>query len=171
MHRLASILAFGGVALLVSWAVSAPAAPASAPPPALLVDALDQVTPIVANVNAQVDRMRERLASPPQFPAPERDPFRFGRRPESPRPAQVVIAAPPPGPVEPAGPELPRLVAITAETIDGSVVRRAVLSAGDSVSVVKVGDKIGLFFVRSISLDAAELVDVASSLTYRISLK
>ena len=44
--------------------------------------------------NAQVDRLRERLATPPPYPPPARDPFRFGRatRALAPTPAR---AAPP----------------------------------------------------------------------------
>jgi hypothetical protein len=85
----------------------------------------------------------------------------------------VKEAPPPAAPVEPMtppGPVLPKLLAIVATDVDGSVVRTAAFSVGDFVQVVKVGDTLGPYVVRSISADVAELTDAATGTTYKISL-
>jgi hypothetical protein len=170
MNRVAGLLFLGGVILLASW-VWAPAAPVSLAPPAASAAGLEQSAGVVAEVNAEVDRLRERLAAPPQFPPPARDPFRFGERPEPARRATPPVLAEPLAPVEPPAPRLPLLVAIAANIADGVVTRTAVLADGDDVRLVKEGDQIGRFVVRSVGADAAELVDPTTSRTYRIVLK
>ena len=169
MSRVAGLLYLGGVIVLASW-VWAPAAPVSPPPPATTSTKLDQSGTVVAEVNAEVDRLRERLAVPPQLPPPARDPFRYGERHEPRRPLAPPVEAPA-APAEPPAPRLPLLVAIAANTTDGVVTRTAVLAEGDGVRLVKAGDQIGRFVVRSVSADAAELFDPMTSRTHRIVLK
>jgi len=171
MHRFALALLLGGVVLLVSW-VNAPASPSPDGSGAAATSTLDQLAPVVAEVNAQVDRLRERLSAPPARPRPARDPFRFGRRTEAPRPvATTASEAPAELPSEPPPPTLPRLIAIMESATDGAPVRTAVLSEGDGLQIVKPGDTIGRFTVRAIGADALDLVDVATSRTFSISLK
>ena len=158
-----------GVALLVSWAV-APAAPVAPPDTAAAIAAIEQSVPVVDEVNAQVDRLRERLAAPQKFPPPQRNPFDFGRRPEPPRPVKPVVETPA-VPVEPPPPPLPRLLAITSNTVDGAVTHSAVFSNGDDVSIVKAGDTISRFVVRSVTTDGAELVDRNTQRVFRVPLK
>jgi hypothetical protein len=169
MNRAAKALLLGGVVLLATWVV-APAAPG---PPAATADplaSLDQTTPVVAEVNAQVDRLRERLAAPPELPPPARDPFRFGERRD---PRRVVAPVEAPAivpPLEPA-PPLPVLIAITSNTIDGTLTRTAVFAEGEEVRIVKEGDTVGRFLVQTVSADAAELLDKMTSRTHRVTLK
>jgi hypothetical protein len=173
MQRITSALLVGCGLLLVTWAL-APASPSPARPP--LVTA-DQTTPtqtptLPADVNAQVDRLRERLSTAPQFPAPTRDPFRFGRRPEPARPAPVTPPAPAileaPAVIKPA---LPRLVAVMTTEVEGGPQRTAVLAVGDDVQMLRIGESIGKLTVRSIGEDTVELVDQSTGATFRISLR
>ena len=172
MKRLSAIVIFAG-AVLVSTHILAPAAPPPAPAALTSADlaAIAQTAPVVEQVDTQVDRLRERLAAPPAYPQPLRDPFRFGQRTEPPRPkpasAPAAIVELPAAPA----PALPRLIAIATNMTDGSPVRSAVLSAGDDVQVVKTGDTYGKFLVRTIGADAVELTDPAAGSTFKISLQ
>lgn len=171
MHRFALALLLGGVALLVSWA-NAPASPAPDAADAASAPSLDQLAPVVADVNAQVDRLRERLSAPPTRPDPRRDPFRFGRRTEAPRPVNPAAAAPlAEGLAEPLPPPLPRLIAIMESPADGGILRTAVLSEGEGLAIVKPGDTVGRFIVRSIGVDLLDLIDVATARAFSVSLK
>src|SRR5205823_4249244 len=87
MKRLGAIVIFTA-AVLVSTKILAPAAPPPAAPAPRSFEllAIAQSKSVVDEVDAQVDRLREKLANPPAYPQPTRDPFRFGQRPESERP-------------------------------------------------------------------------------------
>jgi hypothetical protein len=152
MNRLASALIVGGAALLLMWQVT-PATSAPPPPRTDVSLELDQAAPVLAQVNAQVDKLRERLAAPPSFPPPSRDPFNFGTRPDRvPRPAPadaptIVDALAPPAPVPPA-----------------------VFSVDDDVQIVAAGQSIGSFIVRNISADRVVLVHRASNAVFSIKL-
>jgi len=176
MPRLLAIVIFAG-AVLISTRILAPAAAPRPLPPLSAADlaAFAQTTAMVDEVNAQVDRLRERLASPPSYPAPTRDPFRFGAKAEpappkppapAPRPAAAVVAAP-----AISMPPLPRLVAIISSSTDAGSSQRAVVAAGDDVQILKIGDTVSRFVVRSIGVDAVELADSASGATFKISLQ
>ncbi len=168
MHRVASILLAAGVVLLTTWVV-APAAPSPSPLPAHTDASLDQSAPIVAEVVAQVDRLRSRVEEPQGFPPPERNPFSFGAHPEPPariRPVMSMPVEPPP----PPAPVLPKILAIIANEVDGGVTHNAVFSTGEDVLILKVGDVIGPFTIRSIAADVVELVD-ASGVMHRLPLR
>jgi hypothetical protein len=170
------VLLFAGALLISQWVLSS-AAPTVAPPasavsaPRTDLAAYEQATaPIVAEISAQVDRLRERLNTPPPPPQPTRDPFRYGER-EVPRPKVVqpdVVAVPPP---PPPAPELPRLVAITSETTAAGVEWRAAISNGDQILLVKAGDTLGPFVVRSVSETTLELTDPATGAHYKVVLQ
>jgi hypothetical protein len=171
MKRFAAIVLFAA-AVILSTHVLAPAAPPPARPAVSAADLalVDQAAPMIDLVNTQVDRLRERLAAPPVYPAPTRDPFRFGTReaPSRPKPAAPVASAvelfvPPP-------PVLPRLVAIAATAGEGGVVRTAVLTVGDDVQILKSGDSVLKFVIKSIGADVVELVDSATGATFRLLL-
>jgi hypothetical protein len=164
MQRVASLTLLLGAVLLLSWVI-APAAPSPARnhPGAA---AFEQASaPAVAEITAEVDRLRARLATPPAYPPPLRDPFRFGPR------AEPKHAAAPPPVAEPPAPDLPRVVAILADAAGGAVTRRAALSFGDQVRIVQAGDTIGGFVVRSISADTVELTDPTTGAAYRLLLR
>ena len=174
MKRFVAIVLFAGAVLLSTHIL----APAAAPPSAPIVLATDlaaiaQAAPIVESVNAQVDRLRERLANPPAYPAPTRDPFRFGGRREPARPTSAEPAPPDPVVAAPAisAPALPHLVAIASNTVEGGLVRTAVLAVGDDLQVLKAGDTIAKLVIRSVGADAVELADPVSGKTFRILLQ
>lgn len=172
MQRIAAVLAAGGGVLLLTWMVSpAASAPTRTDPPRTAIE-IDQSSAVVAEVNTQVERLRERLDTVPSFPPPSRDPFNFGRRAE-PRPPVVSNPTPPvPAIVEaPPGPVLPHLVAIVASDEDGGVVRSAVISENDDVRFLKPGDTMGNLVVRTIAADVVTLVDRTSGATFTLSLR
>ena len=173
MKRLGAIVLFAGAVLLSTHIL----APAASPPPPPAFGAADlaaivQTTPVVEQVDAQVDRLKARLASPPAYPAPVRDPFRFGARTE---PTAPKAAAPAPAPVAPGpasvAPTLPHLVAIATNGADGGLVRTAVLAAGDDLQLVRAGETYSKFLVSFVGTDAVELTDPATGSTFRISLQ
>ena len=163
MQRLAVALLLAGVLLLASWVMEGdrPASPGAAA-------AASQVTPLVADMNAQVDHLRERLAVADRFVAPKRDPFRFRRQPE-PRPAVTEPVVPEPAVA--AAPPMPQLVAILTDTGANGVTRRAVFAFGGNVSIVKPGDALDRFDVGRIDADVVELTERATSSTLRLSIK
>ena len=173
MKRFAAIIAFAG-AVILSTHILAPAAPpaAKAPPTATDLAFIQQAEPLIDKVNTQVDRLRERLTAPPAYPAPTRDPFRFGAREKPSRPAAAVPAleAPMAPPVE-TPPVLPQLVAIAARATGARIVRTAAFMVGDDVQIFEVGDTIMKFVIRSIGPDAVELADPIAGRTFLIALQ
>ena len=173
MKRFGAIVLFAGAVLASTYILTPAAAPPS--PPAVSASdlaAIAQAKPVVDAVDAQVDRLRERLTNPPDYPQPVRDPFRFGARPEPPRPKPTVspaltdraVVVPPP-------PALPKLVAIATSVVDGALVRTAVLSVGDDLQIVKAGETYQKFSIRTIGIDVVEIVEPESGKTFKISLQ
>jgi len=164
MQRLTSALVLlGGAVLLLIWQVS-PATSAPKAAPSALSTSLEQTGPVVSEVNTQVDQLRGRLQQVKPYPEPTRDPFNFGTR-AVPKPA----APPRPPAIEvPAPPVLPELVAIVG---DAKTERRAVLSAGDDVRFVKVGEATGVFVVQSLSADTMVVVDQTTGKSYTVILR
>jgi hypothetical protein len=162
MKRLAAIIVFAG-AVLLSTHILAPAAPPKPLPEvnAAELAAIDQTQSMVDEVNAQVDRLRERHASARLIPT--RDPFRFGKtvEPAPPKPAP----APPP-----VAPHLLRRrftpVAIVSDHRCRLIHSRPV---GEDVQIVN-GDSVSKRVVQSIGVDAIELADPVSGATFRILL-
>ena len=170
MQRLAQILLLAGGVLLATW-IYAPAAPSPSPVPARVAEPVDQTAPLVAEMAAQTERMRTRLDEPQNFPPPERNPFTFGARREvvPPRPRLPVAAAEVPPPPPPA---LPKLLAIVANDGEGgTVVLTAIFSVGDNVQVVKAGDQIGAFVIRSVTAEGVELLDPVTSAVHRVTIR
>jgi hypothetical protein len=166
VHRYLPILLLGAVLLLVNG-LQAPASPPRATD--ATVASLEQAAPTITAVNAELERLRERLATTPQYPPPQRDPFRFGRRPE-PTVAKPATIAPPP--IVESGPELPRLVAIVeSKGSDGGVTYRAVVGVSDDVRVVSAGETVDAFVVRSITSDRLELIEKATNRSHLLTLK
>lgn len=170
MNRIAVLLAFVGVALLSS-AVVAPAEPTPDFVEPLAVDPVyQQEAPVLAQMSAQVERLQQRTSPVPEFPETQRDPFRFGARPEPARPKTPVVAPTTPD-VEAPPVILPKLVAIVANATDGGLLRTVVLSFNDDVQILKPGETIGKFVVRAIAADGADLVDPSTGATFHISLR
>jgi hypothetical protein len=171
MHRVAPILLVSGFVLLLTW-VAAPAAPSPTPLPAHASAAVDQTAPLVAEMAAQVERMRSRLEEPQGFPPPERNPFTFGARREVvPTRPRVPVAAPEEPPPPPPAPMLPKLLAVVTNNAGGVVSLQAVFSTGNDVTVLKAGDAIGPFLIRSITAEFVEIVEPLTNTVHRLPLR
>lgn len=175
MRRLLLVVVAGGVLLLANW-VQAPAAPARsvAAPSAADVASAEQtaqsVDPVARQIDQEAERLRQRLAERAPFAEPVRNPFRFngtksvpkGSEPFSTKSVEkgsdpLVLKAPAPPPIE-----MPTLIGLTEDTAAGVETRSAVLTMGDEMAVVKVGQTFSRFIVQSIGLTSVELVDVTS---------
>jgi hypothetical protein len=168
-RAMSTLLLLAGAALLVTWLVT-PAA--SAPPPQAPAPhtALDDDAPLLADVNAQVLELRDRIGARPVYPPPVRDPFSYVTRTRQPRasvPSVVRESVEPPVPVGPAPPALVAILSASA-----SSPRRAVLAApgADDVQFVAAGGTIGRFVVRDIEDDVVILADPETNATTRLTL-
>jgi hypothetical protein len=157
----------GGGVLLVAWiaaAVGAPrhaAGPARDPQPA--PQASEQLTAIAADVHAQAERLRERLARAPVPQTPLRNPFAFDLpRPELPPPGRVAATSgPEPAPSAPAVPML-SLIGVAEDATSGGP-RRTAIIAGEANALYFVGEGQALgsrYRVTAIGADAVELDDL-----------
>ncbi len=168
-RAMSTLLLLAGATLLVTWLVT-PAA--SAPPPQAPVPhtALDDEAPLLADVNAQVLELRDRIGARPEFALPTRDPFSYAARAR--RMHAVTPLAPEPAVVPaPAAPPPPALVAILSA--DAASPRRAVLSLpdADDVQFVTAGETVGRFTIRDILDDSVLLADTQTNATTRLTLR
>ena len=164
-----------GAAVLGAWLASAasdqgPRNPVRASPPA----AASPIDHLATDVEAQAERLRQRLDTAPAPQAPLRNPFAFAPRAQSvARPGRVVAASVPlPLPAEPAEPSL-ELIGIAEKQAGEAVVRTAMISndAGDLL-MVTVGQRIlGLYDVAAIGHDAIELKHSISGAIRRLVLR
>ena len=165
MRRIASlVLGLGAIAavwLIVPRSLFAP------PPMTLSTAELTATEKTVEQIDAELTRMRDRVALTTASAESTRDPFRFGARPATQQPTKVapLPPAPPPPPPEPV---LPRLIAISSQTTTGGVVRSAALSVADNVVIARPGDTIGALVVHTIGDEFVELVDPSTGTAYRV---
>ena len=142
-----------------------------ASPDSVALDAL------VADVQAQASRLRQRLETAPAPQAPFRNPFSFAERPSP--PARVVKTAPAPelpavapAPVV-AEPAL-QLIGIAEKKVGGTIVRTAMLTPGDADALIMAiaGQQIlGAYEVVTVTIDAVELKDLVTGTTRTLTLK
>jgi hypothetical protein len=164
---MSAVFLLAGATLLVTWLVS----PADSAPPARVPAArttLDEAAPLLADMNAEVDHMRDRLVTKPPSPVPTRDPFTYGHRVVQPRASR-------PDPIVATTPLVllptPTLVAILSG--DATAPRRAVFSTldTDDVQFLTSGDTIGRFVVSEIQDDLVMLTDRRTDETVRLTLR
>jgi hypothetical protein len=172
MKRLGAIVLFAGAVLFSTHMLAPAEPPASAERERVAARAaLTQQAAAadqVEQVNAEVERLRKRLEAQPAYPAPARDPFRFGARAEQ-KPAAASAVAP--AAPEPPKLVLPQLIAITTSVDAGVSSRNAVLAFGDNVQVVKPGETFGAFVVRSVGADGVELIESVTGRAATVSLR
>jgi len=176
MRRLALAFSTSGVLLLATW-VQAPAAPVrdASVPSATDVASAEQsaqaVAPVARQIDAEADRLGQRLSVRVAAPTPARDPFRFAvserRVPTGSEPFSTGSVEKGSDPVAlnalvPAVVVVPVLIGVTEDVVGGVVVRTAALTMGDDMAVVKIGQMFSRFLVESISATSAVLVDVTS---------
>ncbi len=163
MQRLAVALLLGGALLIATWVAADD--PPQRPQPATPSDA---VAPILADVNAEVEQLRERLTVDRRFTPPGRDPFRFRTTPEP----RVDVSTPAvPAPVVVAPLPMPELVAILTDKTDVGMTRRAVFSFAGTVHIVKAGDAVDRFVVARVDADGVDLTERETSTTVRVTIK
>ena len=164
------ILLICGSLLLVTWLVSpASSAPQTSAPQ--VVD-LGPLPAELADVNAQLDRLKTRLDRTVDVPVPSRDPFHFAARRSVDRPAPVAT---PSMPVEMMAPPVltpswPTLVAILTAPDDGSL-QAALSDRDETMYVVSVGGVAGAFTVTEIAPEAITVTDPTSGQSTRLSLR
>jgi hypothetical protein len=167
-------------AVASAWLASAagvsrtPRPPVASPRQSPETVALDN---LVADVQTQASRLRERLDSAPAPKAPFRNPFSFSERPAAParatQTAQPLESIAAPAPVVPAEPAL-NLIGIAEKKVGDAMVRTAMLSPGnaDALIMATVGQKIlGAYEVLAVSIDAVELKDLVTGATRTLVLK
>ena len=172
MKRLGAVVLFAG-AVLLSTHMLAPAEPPASPSSTLAADlrAAIQAKPLIAQLDVQSTRLRARIANPPAYPAPRRDPFRFGAPSSSRGPSRPAIVTAPAQPAAPPVQTLPQLIAITTNAVDGAPARSAVLGLAAEVQVVKLGEKFLDFVVEEIDAESVTLRNPATDQTFKISLQ
>ena len=129
--------------------------------------------PLVAEVQAQAERLRERLSTAPAPTVEPRNPFQFASR--EPRilaarrvnaPAPVTPEAPPVA--EPVRPQL-SLVGLAE---DDARIRTAVIAGMGELFLVKAGETLTpRFRVDAIGADAVEISDLQTGSAFRLVLK
>jgi hypothetical protein len=115
-------------------------------------------------------RMRTEAASTP-VPA-ARNPFRFGSTPPArstaPAPAPLPPASQPEAVAAPSAPPV-ALIGVAEQTVDGQVVRTAILSMGKDLYYVKAGERAAnAYEVVAIDADGVEVKDLVSGSVRRI---
>lgn len=162
---------FVGAILVSSWVLAPRVSDAeqTAPRP----EPTDPLVGTVATMNAEVDRLRDRLGPLPTYPPPTRDPFSFAPVADAPRPVVTPERVSVPPPVDlPATPVLPQLIAIIADpaTAGSADAYRAAIGDGDDVAIVSVGESRGGLVVHEVLADAIVFRDRATSATFRVTL-
>jgi len=134
-----------------------------------------ELDPLVADVQAQSERLRQRLSDAPAPTAEPRNPFQFAAREQRPvRRVFTPIAAPSPEPPANPAPVRPTLslVGIAEDGPADAPVRTAVIDGMGQLFLVKKGEKVTpRFRVDAIGADAVEITDLETGSTFRLGLK
>ncbi len=129
---------------------------------------------LVADVQAQSGRLRERLSNAPSPVGAERNPFTFVARRQPVRAAEVAVAQEPslPAPPEILEPAL-NLIGIAETRVPDGIQRTAMITGGrDDLMMVTAGQRIlSRYDVVAVGADAVELKDLETGLTRRLVLR
>jgi hypothetical protein len=165
----------GGASLLAAWLASAAGLVSREP---LVQDTPQPVQTagtetLAADVQAQTERLRHRLASAPAPQEPSRNPFAFAQRPDplARRAARAPEPATPP-PTLVAEPPLTLIGIAETQTPDG-IVRTAMITtaAGELITVTRGEAVIGRYRVDVVDADAVVLSDVSNGAVRRLALR
>jgi hypothetical protein len=127
------------------------------------------VTPPAEEI-AFTEQLQLRMRQAPAAPTPRRNPFAFGQRApqeQAVRSWEAASVSEPAAPVLPPAPVGPALL-LAGIGISGDV-RTAILTDGQAVHVVKVGDRVGGYEVVEVTDDSATLA--GGELRYRLRLR
>jgi hypothetical protein len=166
----------GGGLLLLAWLASASGLGRQQPVPDQPPEPVETTgtTTLAADVKAQTDKLRSRLAAAPSPQNPVRNPFSFASK-EAPRRARREAVEPVPAlpPVlEPMEPAID-LVGVAEDKTPKGIVRTAIISAlSGELFLVKEGELIGARYrVKTVGADAVELTDLLSGSMRRLALR
>jgi len=175
----------GAVAIMSAWLSSAAGTvPTESVRPAGTVDAgsaAQAVTspPVNMELEREVARLAASLENAPRPRLPGRNPFMLAGPTRVPlevvsraqaRPATPVAPVAIETPVTPPPPAL-SLAGIGAERTSFGRRRTAILSAGGSVVLARIGDEVlGQYQVRAVTEDAVELFDISAGTSLRLEL-
>jgi hypothetical protein len=167
----------GGCAVAAAWLLSSSALPVDtslgAAKPQAAAPAVRTLEPV------PVVQMERLTAAARPLPSSKRDPFRFAH---TPRHAGTDSVADPvgtgalheevaPDHADPLRPEL-RLIGLAEDTLNGRIVRTAVITAPNQVYLVREGEQIALrFLVDRIGADAVQLRDLTNDGTIVLALR
>jgi hypothetical protein len=131
-------------------------------------------TNLAAEVQAQAQRLRSRLAKAPRPVEPVRNPFTFAPKESAPRSSRspVTLPAVVEAPLLPAEPAI-ELVGVAENKTEKGLERTAIVStlSGD-LFLVKEGESLaGRYKVKAVGADAIELTDILSGDTRRLALR
>jgi hypothetical protein len=167
---------FGGSAtLLAAWLASASgvgnqSAPAVAVDPQPVQSTGTET--LAEDVQAQAQRLRDRLAAAPTPQQPTRNPFAFVPKHVPARVVSTPLAVIPPAPVILPEPVL-LLVGVAADQTAAGLVRTAIITTeSGEMLMLKAGDFIGARYrVESVGTDVVELSDRANGTIRRLALR
>ena len=167
----------GGTLLLLAWLASArglmrqtPDAPAPEKP----VETAGTTT-LAAEVQAQTERLKTRLAAAPAPQEPFRNPFTFASRAqpdrrELPSRVETVVPAPIPGP--PLEPAIELIGVAESESPKGAVRTAIISTLSGELFLVKEGETIAARYrVGSVLPDAVQLNDLLTGTVRRLALR
>jgi hypothetical protein len=167
----------GGALLLLAWLSSANGLvwqTSDVPPSTRPVETSGTET-LAADVHAQAEKLKTRLAAAPAPQQPVRNPFAFAPREASVRRERRVapVAPLPVGPI--AAPDEPaiELIGVAENHTGHGIERTAVISAlSGELFLVKEGETIAARYrVKAIGADAVELSDLVSGVARRLALR
>ena len=161
-------------ALLVAWLAAAAGTRFTEGQPASEMTVAADITPepLIADVRAQAERLRERLSAAILPRQPSRNPFEFASRPPTPAKDFGVPAVAVPESVPTITPVAMSLAGIAESQAPNGLDRTAVISAMGRLFLVKPGDQVmSRFRVVAIHADAVELVDLEADTTLRLRLQ
>jgi hypothetical protein len=164
--RIASLVAGGG--LLAAWLATAANTVGVTPAPAA-PEVRVAPDPLLAEVQAQASRLRERLSATTSPATPTRNPYRFA----SPVPPRAGGAGPDPAPVSgsadlpvaplPPPPPVLSLIGIAEHHTPEGPRRTAIITSGGELYMAGPNEAVAAYRVVSVGSDAVELHDAAGS--------
>ena len=169
--RGAALLCVG--ALLVAWLAAAAGTRLTEGQPASEMTVAVEIThePLIADVGAQAERLREHLSAAILPRQPSRNPFEFTSRPATPADLGLPAVAVPES-VPTITPVAMSLAGIAERQTPNGLDRTAVISAMGRLFLVKPGDQVTpRFRVVTIHADAVELEDLEAETTLRLRLQ
>jgi hypothetical protein len=169
-HTRIVLLGLSAVMAAAWMAASLPSLRSESPAPAAEQPPADASAKPLFDVKDVADRLDARRRTAPA-PRAGRNPFEFDAPPAPP------AAAPRETPAEPAAPAPPprpifALSGIAEHTIDGALVRTAVLSGFGQIFFAKAGDTVATRYeVTAVGADAIEMRDTVDGRVFRLGLR